>query len=330
MHQDRCDGPVLATFPLPNPEQAGRSFTLDGHYLPKGVQTMCPIFTASIDGPLYALARVASPPPPPPPPFASVDAMRGCTVAAMLLVNDPGDWDHVFAPLDHARWNGCTPTDLIFPFFLFVIGVSIALSILPRLEQARAPHAVGNAAVGRWATSLRVAINAPAAWCLSAAHMRRPGVCNASVCVSWGPRHVRHPYAQARVVDRHRSAVARLYRRIGAGGTLDPWVNIVSRTDSAVFGHYVWSINPDTGQGHDPEGLLSTLPAMATALLGLCAGCWLRSGQVRRLLIAGVLIVAAGALWSFWIPFNKNLWTPSFTLCTAGWAKRLRQSSTGH
>lgn len=63
--------------------------------------------------------------------LASLDALRGCTVAAMLLVNDPGDWSHVYAPLDHAVWNGCTPTDLIFPTFLFVVGVSVALGVLP-------------------------------------------------------------------------------------------------------------------------------------------------------------------------------------------------------
>ena len=66
--------------------------------------------------------------------FASVDALRGLTVAAMLLVNNPGDWGHVYAPLLHAQWNGCTPTDLVFPFFLFIVGVSIALGIVPRLE----------------------------------------------------------------------------------------------------------------------------------------------------------------------------------------------------
>src|SRR6186713_1611854 len=66
--------------------------------------------------------------------FASVDALRGLTVAAMLLVNDPGDWGHVYWPLLHSEWNGCTPTDLVFPFFLFIVGVSIALGIVPRVE----------------------------------------------------------------------------------------------------------------------------------------------------------------------------------------------------
>ena len=77
-----------------------------------------------------------------PPRYASVDALRGLTVAAMLLVNTPGDWGHVYAPLRHAQWHGCTPTDLIFPFFLFVVGVSVALGIVPRVERGvDVPHA---------------------------------------------------------------------------------------------------------------------------------------------------------------------------------------------
>lgn len=78
--------------------------------------------------------------------LASFDARRGCTVAAMLLVNDPGDWAHVYAPLDHSAWNGCTPTDLVFPFFLFVVGVSVALAILPRLEQGASATTMTRAA----------------------------------------------------------------------------------------------------------------------------------------------------------------------------------------
>ena len=97
--------------------------------------------------------------------LASLDALRGCTVAAMLLVNDPGDWSHVYAPLEHSAWNGCTPTDLVFPFFLFVVGVSVALAILPRLEQGAAPAALTRAAMWRALRilALGVAINVLAA-----------------------------------------------------------------------------------------------------------------------------------------------------------------------
>ncbi|MCC6596332.1 MAG: DUF1624 domain-containing protein, partial [Rhodanobacteraceae bacterium] len=81
--------------------------------------------------------------------LASVDALRGITVAAMLLVNDPGDWGHVYRPLEHASWHGCTPTDLIFPWFLFIVGVSIALAFLPRLEHGEARAALTRAALAR-------------------------------------------------------------------------------------------------------------------------------------------------------------------------------------
>jgi predicted acyltransferase len=105
-----------------------------------------------------------------------------------------------------------------------------------------------------------------------------------------------------------------------AGGSLDKWVNVVDRVDHAVFGHFVYLIDPATGRVHDPEGLLSTLPSIATALLGLRAGCWLRQEKWKVLGISGIVAVLLGALWSFLLPLNKNLWTPSFVLWCSGWA----------
>lgn len=252
----------------------------------------------------------------------SLDALRGCTVAAMLLVNDPGDWDHVYWPLDHAAWNGCTLTDLIFPFFLFVVGVSVALAILPRLERGSASAGLTRAAMWRAAriVLLGLAINALAAWLLPGRDMRIPGVLQRiGVCFA--------AVALFAIYTRPRtqwSVIALLllgyWGLLELGGSLAPWSNIVSRTDSALFGHYVWSIDPVSGRGHDPEGLLSTLPALATTLLGLRAGCWLRRERLKALLVGGLLSLGLGALWSLWLPFNKNLWTPSFALWTAGWA----------
>ena len=254
------------------------------------------------------------------PRLASVDALRGCTVAAMLLVNDPGDWGQVFAPLEHAQWNGCTPTDLVFPLFLFVMGVSVALAILPRLEQGRAPAVLRNAALWR---ALRIVvvgvlINLLAAWLMPDRDMRWPGVLQ-RIGVCFAVVAMLAIYTPRRWWWIAIVALLAIYTGLLLlGGTLDPWVNIASRTDSAVFGHYLWSVHPVTGQGHDPEGLLSTLPAVASSLLGLCAGCWLRAGKMGRLLGAGALALLLGYAWSLWIPFNKNLWTPSFTLWTAG------------
>jgi len=254
--------------------------------------------------------------------LASLDALRGCTVAAMLLVNDPGDWSHVYAPLEHAEWHGCTPTDLVFPFFLFVVGVSVALAILPRLEQGAAPSMLIRAALGRALRilALGVAINVLAALLLPHAHLRFPGVLQ-RIAVCFAAVALFAVYTKART---QWIAIAGIllgyWALLWLGGSLDPWVNIVSRTDSAVFGRFVYLINPLTGRGHDPEGLLGTLPSLASTLLGLRAGCWLRQERQLNMLLAGVLSLLLGALWSCVLPFNKNLWTPSFVLWTAGWA----------
>lgn len=254
--------------------------------------------------------------------LASLDVLRGCTVAAMLLVNDPGDWGHVYAPLDHAAWNGCTPTDLIFPTFLFVVGVSVALGLLPRLEQGAEPGPLMRAALWRALriVALGVAINVLAWLLMPGAHLRFPGVlqrigvCFAGVAVF---AIYTRPRTQWAAIVLLLLGYATL---LWWGGSLAPWANITSRVDSAVFGRFVYLIDPASGRGHDPEGLLSTLPSLATALLGLRAGCWLREGRTRMLLTAGVTVLLLGALWARWQPLNKNLWTPSFVLWCAGWS----------
>ena len=254
--------------------------------------------------------------------LASLDALRGCTVAAMLLVNDPGDWSHVYAPLEHSAWNGCTPTDLVFPFFLFVVGVSVALAILPRLEQGAAPAALTRAAMWRALRilALGVAINVLAAWLLPQAHLRFPGVLQ-RIALCFAGVALFAVYTKPRT---QWLAIAALllgyWGLLLLGGSLQPWTNIVSRVDSAVFGRFVYLIDPASGRGHDPEGLLGTLPSLAGTLLGLRAGCWLRREKFRTLLLAGIACLLLGALWSLWLPLNKNLWTPSFVLWTAGWA----------
>jgi predicted acyltransferase len=252
----------------------------------------------------------------------SLDALRGCTVAGMLLVNDPGDWDHVYTPLDHSPWNGCTPTDLVFPFFLFVVGVSVALSILPRQEQGVPSGSLMRTALWRALRilGLGVLINVLAWWWMPGVHLRFPGVLQ-RIGVCFAAVSFLALYTKARF---QWSAIAVIllgyWGLLLAGGSLDKWVNIVDRVDGAVFRHFVYLIDPTTGLVHDPEGLLSTLPSIATTLLGLRAGCWLRQEKWKLLGMGGVVAVLLGALWSFWLPLNKNLWTPSFVLWCSGWA----------
>src|SRR2546429_6891355 len=110
--------------------------------------------------------------------LASVDALRGLTVAAMLLVNDAGDWGHVYAPLEHAAWDGCTPTDLIFPFFLFVVGVSIALALVPRMDSGAARSDMRNAVLVRALRiiALGIVLHAVAHWAMDTRVLRPLGV----------------------------------------------------------------------------------------------------------------------------------------------------------
>ena len=250
-----------------------------------------------------------------------MDAVRGVTVAAMLLVNDPGDWGHVFAPLDHAAWNGATPTDFVFPMFLFVMGASIALGVLPRLERGRAPASLRNAALWRALriVVLGIAINALAAWLMPDRDMRWPGVLQRiGVCFAIAAMLAIHTPRRAWWAVIVGLLVAYTLFLL-AGGTLAKWDNLADRVDTAAFGHYVWDFNHATGQGHDPEGLASTMAALATTLLGLCAGVWLRAGRWRAILVMALVLPAIGWAWQGWMPFNKNLWTPPFTLWTASW-----------
>jgi len=254
--------------------------------------------------------------------FASVDALRGLTVAAMLLVNNPGDWGHVYAPLLHASWHGCTPTDLIFPFFLFVVGVSIALGIVPRYERDGDPRTLHRAIVSRALriVGLGLLLHLLAWWAFGSEHYRPWGVLQRiGLCFLVAAPLAMHFKARTQWL-----CIAALllgyWLLLWSGGSYARHANIADRIDTALFAPLLYDFDAATGLGHDPEGLASTLPAIATVLLGVRAGEWLRAGDVRRLLVAGIVALAVGAAWSLVLPINKPLWTSSYVLWTAGWA----------
>lgn len=254
--------------------------------------------------------------------FASVDAFRGLTVAAMLLVNDPGDWNHVYAPLEHAPWNGCTPTDLIFPCFLFIVGVSIALGLLPQLARGAAVGELRTQALWRAAriVALGLLLHAVAWWALDRPDFRPWGVLQ-RIGVCFGAAALIALHGRARAQWAWIVALLVGYGALlAADGGTAPWRNVASRVDAALLGAHAYVYDAGSGHGHDPEGLLSTLPAIATTLLGVRAGAWLRDGALRRLWIAGAAALTIGLVWAQTLPFNKNLWTPSYALWTAGWA----------
>ncbi|MET0808442.1 MAG: heparan-alpha-glucosaminide N-acetyltransferase domain-containing protein [Pseudoxanthomonas sp.] len=256
------------------------------------------------------------------PRLASVDALRGLTVAAMLLVNNPGDWGHVYAPLLHAQWHGCTPTDLVFPFFLFIVGVSIALGIVPRVEAGAELAPLRQAVCLRAAKiiGLGLLLHLLAMWLLDKPAFRPWGVLQ-RIGICFGIVGLLATATRARLQWALIAALLLGYwALLAAGGSYAPWENLASRVDSAMLGPLAYQYDASSGRGHEPEGLLSTLPAIATTLLGLRAGQWLRNGEDGRLLQAACLALAIGGSWSLLLPLNKNLWTSSYVGWTAGWA----------
>jgi len=252
--------------------------------------------------------------------LASVDALRGLTVAAMLLVNDPGDWGHVYAPLEHAEWNGCTPTDLVFPFFLFIVGVSIALSLGPRIDARSDAAALRHAVMVRALriVALGLLLHVAAYWMMDTRAFRPFGVLQ-RIGICFGVVGLLAIDAKPRVQWLLVGAILLGYWALMAwGGPLTKEGNLASRVDTALLGRFAYEFDAVTGRGHEPEGLLSTLPAIATTLLGLRAGDWLRRGRTRLLWqVAGVALLL-GALWSMFFPLNKQLWTSSYVLWSGG------------
>jgi predicted acyltransferase len=253
--------------------------------------------------------------------YASVDVLRGLTVAAMLLVNDPGDWGHVWWPLEHAEWNGCTPTDLVFPLFLFIVGVSVSLAIVPRIQAGAAKAPIRQAALRRAAriVGLGLLLNLVAWLAIPEAHLRIPGVLQ-RIGICFAAAALLAVDTRPRTRDALIVVLLAGYGALLLAGGMEPWTNMVSRVDSAVFGPFVYITDPATGRGHDPEGLLATLPSLATTLIGMRAGAWLRAGDVRKLLFAAVVCLVLGLLAQALWPLNKNLWTPSYVLWTGGWS----------
>jgi predicted acyltransferase len=264
----------------------------------------------------------------------SLDAFRGFAIAAMMLVNNPGDWGHVYAPLLHAEWHGWTFTDTIFPFFLFICGAAMPFAI----ANARARGA-DDAAVAR-RLAVRAAIIFTAGLALNfiptfdPQTVRVPGVLQRiALCIAIAiPFLVRPDAARAAalaiVALLGAYSVAELYALVPgpdgvvAAGRLEPGRDAGAYVDRMVFGDHLWS----KSKTWDPEGLLSTLPAACTLLLGALAGLRLRCGLPAprveaELVAAGIASLAAGVALDAWLmPINKNLWTPSYVLLMNGWA----------
>lgn len=251
--------------------------------------------------------------------LASVDILRGLTVAAMLLVNNAGDWSHVHPWLRHAAWHGCHPADLIFPLFLFVAGVSLSLAVGPQLECGRASSALCRALLLRAARvfGLGLLLHIAAALLIPDRDLRLPGVLQRiGLCIAIaGPAAL---YLTARAQWGLIGALLAMSALLLAYAGISVDRNPALAIDSAVLGRFAYQYDAATGRAFDPEGVFGTLGAIATTLLGLRAGQWLCHAQQSRLACAGACGIAVGALLHLLQPVNKSLWTPAFVLWTGG------------
>jgi predicted acyltransferase len=262
----------------------------------------------------------------------SLDLLRGATIAGMILVNNAGDEQSAYWPLQHAKWNGWTPTDLVFPFFLFMAGVSMAFSLSARAERGDSRQKLMMHVLWRGLVlfALGMFLNGfPNHYHLTTWRvygvLQRIAICYviAATLALWAGRRTQVLTIVACLVGYW---ILMRYVPVPGFGVpthdmplLDPDRNIAAWLDRKLLLGHLYEIT------RDPEGVLSTIPAVGTALLGLLTGQWLRSDRTARakamgMAAWGVALFIAGQIFNIWFPINKKLWTSSYVLFSAGLA----------
>jgi len=295
----------------------------------------------------------------------SIDIFRGLTVILMTIVNNPGDWEHIYAPLEHAEWHGYTLTDLVFPSFLFIVGISTVLAkpsedqLLKICKRALRIFLLGLSLsffskihAGDFTLVVRLIAMAAATvaflgdydlrrqfWvaviafvlliglCFSGLtdfeNVRIPGVLQ-RIAVVYLLLSLLHAYTSLRfqIAVFFASLVGywALMNFVDVPGVglanLEVNKNLAAWVDNYLLEGHLWA----SSKTWDPEGILSTLPALATGLAGLFAGRYLQSSPKASVLFAaGAIALVAGTIWGWYFPINKALWTSSYVLVAAGW-----------
>jgi len=269
----------------------------------------------------------------------SLDVVRGITIAFMIMVNNnggSGSWHF----MNHAQWNGLTATDLVFPTFVFVVGVSVVFSCQARLARGATKAELVRHTVVRAVILVLLGIVVNSFPFFHLAHMRfygvlqRIGICYLVVALFYlfDPRAWTKWAALAAALVGYWILVRWVpVPGWGVPGRDIPFMdmnrNLVSWIDQHLFAHHLYLYSPDFNT-RDPEGLLSDLPAIGTALMGVLTGIWLRTGRSARDKFAGLAMAAAcslalGYFWSMWFPLNKNMWTSSYVLVAGGYSMLL-------
>jgi predicted acyltransferase len=262
-----------------------------------------------------------------------LDIFRGLAVAGMILVDNPGSDEKVYWPIAHAEWNGWTPADFIFPSFLFLVGVSMVFSFAKRCEKGESRQRIFLHVVKRslLLVAIGLFVNASPFVGVNFHALRFEGVTQrialcyfaAAIMELWSHRRGQIVAIAACLLGYW--ALLRFVPVPGLGipgrdiPFLDPNQNLAAWLDRKLFMGHLFDGT------RDPEGILSTIPAIATTLLGVLTGHWLRSRKspgtkAQAMLLAGILGLAAGKVWNIWFPINKNLWTSSFVLFSGGFA----------
>jgi predicted acyltransferase len=264
--------------------------------------------------------------------LVSLDVFRGLTIGAMVLVNNPGTWSAIYPPLDHAEWHGWTFTDTIFPFFVFIMGIAIPIALEKRkaagqvgaglylklLQRTAALFGLGlflaifpfyNWMEGHWIDPTKLRIMGV---------LQRLALCYlfASLLFLWLPPRALLGAAFALLLAYWGIMM------IGAQGDLSKEGNFSGLIDRMILGpNHMWKGSPY----FDPEGILSTLPAISTCLFGVMTGRLVASHQsdtakVAEMFVWGFALLALGWMWSAFFPINKNLWTSSYSVFMSGLA----------
>ena len=259
----------------------------------------------------------------------SLDAFRGATIALMILVNTPGTWGHVYAPLRHAQWHGCTLTDLVFPFFLFIIGVSMRFSFEKYEFCKWGP--LFKKVVWRTITIFTIGLLLNAFpfvrqdWDWS--HFRIMGVLQRIALAYIMASFI---VVRADIIGIVKISLGLLFgywillMGYGLYSGLDPYAlksNLILIVDAYIFGEN--HLYGGTGIPFDPEGLLSTIPSIVTVLIGFLVGTMIKTAEdhkdnTQRMAVLGALLIIFGWGWGFVFPINKQLWTSSYVLYTSG------------
>lgn len=281
----------------------------------------------------------------------ALDILRGITIAGMIMVNNPGTWAHIYAPLRHAEWNGLTPTDLVFPFFMFIMGISTYISLkkynfefshaaaLKLLRRTVVIFLIG-LAIGWFSRFCNYWASAPeelgfgeklwaSVWTFDRMRilgvMQRLALCyGISSIIALTMKHKHIPYLIVMLL-----AGYFILLMCGNGFAYNE-TNILSIVDRAIL----TPVHMYRDNGIDPEGILSTIPAIAHVLLGFCVGrmmlgdsnnvskdrASLLNSHLIKLFLVGTILTYAGFLLSYGCPINKKIWSPTFVLVTCGLA----------